>query len=109
MRWYRDLYLGPNAEQNMQKIRKKASEGTPMLGVYYVTLPATEHNLLDIFHNSMLMQPLFAKHQCTDVVGVAEGKQEAVRLAETIIGNVFKETGALDLRSYFREEDFVEI
>lgn len=109
MRWYRDLYLGSGAAPNIQKIRKKASQGNPMLGVYYITLPATEKNLLDIFHNSMLIQPLFAKQQCTDVVGVAEGKQEAIRLIETIIRDIHTDTGTLDVRSHFKEEDFVEI
>lgn len=109
MRWYRDLYLGPNAAQNIQKIREKAAKGSPMLGVYYVTLPAAEKNLLHIFHNGMLKQPLFAEHQCTDVVGVAEGKQEALRLVETIIRKIYKETGGLKIRTYFKEEDFIEV
>ena len=50
-----------------------------MAGVYYITLASVPGNLLDIFHNGMLKQKLFAVNQNTDIVGVAEGKQEAVR------------------------------
>lgn len=109
MRWYRNLYLGPNAAQNIQKIRKKASSGKSMAGVYYITLASAQDNLLDIFHNAMLAQPLFAEQQCTDVVGVAEGKQEAIRLTETILGDIYSKTGTLDIRSYFKKEDFEDI
>lgn len=109
MRWYRNLYLGPNAAQNIQKIRKKAASGKTMAGVYYITLASTQDNLLDIFHNVMMTQPLFADEQCTDVVGVAEGKQEAFRLTETIIWDIYSKTGGFEIRSYFKKEDFEEI
>lgn len=109
MRWYRKLYLGPNAAQNIQKIRKKAASGRTMAGVYYITLASAQDNLLDIFHNAMLSQPLFEEVQCTDVVGVAEGKQEAIRLVETMIQDIYSRTGGLDVRSYFKEEDFENI
>lgn len=108
MRWYRNLYLGPNAEQNIRKIRKKAASGKAMAGVYYITLSSVPGNLLDIFHNGMLKQELFASVQCTDVVGVAEGKQEAFRLVSDIIWEIYSRTGGFDIRSYFKKEDFVE-
>lgn len=109
MRWYRNLYLGPNAGQNIQKIRKKAVSGKAMAGVYYITLASTQGCLLDIFHNAMLTQPLFAEEQCTDVVGVAEGKQEAIRLVSTMIQDIYSKTGGFEIRSYFKEEDFENI
>lgn len=106
MRWYRELYLGPNAALNIQKIRKKASEGKWMAGVYYVTLPSSKDNLLDIFHNTMLKQPVFADSQRTDIVGVAEGKMEALELTERIIGEIYHLTGGFDTLSFFPEENF---
>ncbi len=108
MRWYRKLYLGPNAACNIQKIRRKAALGTVMPGVYYITLASSEENLLDIFHNGMVHEKLFRELQCLDVVGVAEGKQEAFRLTEEILGHVYRETSGFDVRAYFRAEDFEE-
>lgn len=108
MRWYRELYTGPNAGENIQRIRKKASDGQWMAGVYYITLASVPGSLLDIFHNGMLRQPLFLNAQCMDVIGVAQGRMEALRLAEQIIWELYQETGGFDIRSYFQSEEFVE-
>ncbi len=108
MRWYCNLYLGPNATQNIGKIREKASSGKIMAGVYYITPSSVQGNLLDIFHNGMLKQSIFAANQCTDIVGVAEGKQEAVRLVQTIIQEIYGQTGGFDIPGYFKDEYFVE-
>lgn len=108
MRWYRDLYLGTNAAPDIRHIREKAAAGKRMAGVYYITAASTEGNLLDIFHNGMLKEPLFRKRQCLDVIGVARGRMEAFRLAGQIAGDVYRKTGGFDIRSCFRTEDFVE-
>ena len=107
MKWYRDLYLGPNAALNIESIRKKALDGKWMMSVYYITLSRTNGNLFDIFHNSMLHQKLFAKNQCLNIVGVAEGKGEAMELLQQIIKDIYKETGSFDVDLYFPEEDFL--
>ena len=108
MRWYRNLYLGSNAAPHIRAILKKAAAGKLMAGVYYITPATAPGGLLDIFHNGMLRQSLFAGVQCTDVIGVAEGRMEAFRLAGQVIWDVYQETGGFDLRSRFRSEDFVE-
>ena len=108
MRWYRELYTGPHAGENIQRIRKKASAGRGMAGVYYITPASVPGNLLDIFHNGMLAQPLFSETQCMDVIGVAQGRMEALRLAEQILWELYQKTGGFDIRSYFQSEDFVE-
>lgn len=108
MRWYRNLYLGPNAAQNIDKIRKKAASGKVMAGVYYITPASVKGNLLDIFHNGMLSQKLFAGAQRLDVVGVAEGKQEALRLTEKMILEIYRKTGGFDIEAFFKEEDFLD-
>lgn len=108
MRWYRELYTGPNAGENIQKIRKKASDGQWMTGVYYITLASVPGNLLDIFHNGMLKSPLFLEAQCMDIIGVAQGRMEALRLTERIMWELYQKTGGFDIRSYFRTEDFLE-
>lgn len=108
MRWYRNLYLGPNAAPHIQKIRKKVAEGAAMAGVYYVTRSSARGGLLDIFHSVMLKETLFRANQCTDVVGVAYGKMEAFRLVQDIVKEVYEATGSVDLGSYFKAEDFSE-
>ncbi len=108
MRWYQNLYLGKHAAPYIATIREKAASGKMMAGIYYITHASGQGNLLDIFHNGMLQQSLFADAQCTEVIGVAVGKTEAIDLSAEIIGEVYRETGAFDIRSYFKTEDFVE-
>ena len=106
MRWYRNLYAGPNAALHVEKIRRRAAQGKLMPGIYYLTLPTVSGNLMDIFHNGFLSQELFAEHQRQDVIGVAEGKQEAFRLTAQIMEEVLQKTGGFDMEAFFREEDF---
>ena len=106
IRWYKNLYLGPNAAAHIEIIRKKAFANRRMAGVYYITLASTPGNLLDIFHNGFLKQELFAEHQRQDVIGIAEGKQEAFRLTAQIMEEVLQKTGGFDVEAFFREEDF---
>ncbi|MDO4261663.1 MAG: hypothetical protein Q4C82_06260 [Eubacteriales bacterium] len=106
MRWYRRLYAGPNAALHMDRIREKASAGAWMAGVYYITLSRAEGGLLEIFHNTMLRQPVFEKLQRLDVVGVAEGRSEALRLTETIVRDVYEKTGGFDMEAWFPDEEF---
>ena len=107
MKWYRNLYLGPNAALNIKEIKRKASEGKWMAGVYYITPASTKENLLDMFHNSMLKQKLFVQNQCMNILGVAEGKGEALELIQTIVGDVYAKTGGFDMTAYFPEGDFL--
>ena len=87
MRWYKKLYVGPSVVDS-KKIQKKAALGMGMVGVYYITLASLPGNLLDIFHNGMLKQPLFLERQCTDIM------------------ELYQQTGGFDVRCYFKEEDF---
>ena len=61
-----------------------------MAGVYYITLSSSPENLFDIFHNTLLSEKIFAAHQCQDIVGVAEGKQEALRLVSEMIMDMYE-------------------
>lgn len=79
-----------------------------MAGVYYITLASAPGGLLDIFHNGMLRQELFAANQRTDVVGVAAGRLEALRLVQDIVKEIYEKTGSFDMESYFKAEDFAE-
>ena len=106
MRWYRNLYMGPNAALYVEKVRRRAAQGKMMPVIYYLTLPTVPGNLLDIFHNALLSEKLFASRQCQKIVGVAEGKQEALRLVSDMILEMYEKTGKFDVSSFFREEDF---
>ena len=106
MRWYRNLYAGPNAALHVEKILRRAAQGKWMSEIYYLTLTTVPGHLMDIFHNGFLMPRLFAEHQRKDVIGIAEGKQEALRLTAQIMEDMYRKTGGFDMETCFREEDF---
>ena len=51
---------------------------------------------------------LFSHLQCTDIVGVAYGKLEATELVRVIMEDIYRKTGGLDVRNYFKDQDFGE-
>lgn len=108
MKWYQSLYVGPMIKGHEMDVRKKAAEGKLMAGVFYITLASNSENLLDIFHNGMLKQDLFSQNQCLQVVGIAEGKREAMWLVSQILKDILDQTGTLDVRAYFKKQAFVE-
>ena len=108
MRWHRPLYLSKHTADRIDTIRKKAAAGTWVPGIYFVTLSSEPGHLLDLFHNTMLKESIFRNVQRLDIVGVAQGRAEALRLVEKIVKDKYKETGGFDVNAWFPEEYFTD-
>ena len=102
MEFYKDLYVGETARKKKHKIIKKLKTNAGQLNTYIITLPInSEAGLLEIYHSAVIMQQYYQK-QSFVVVGIAIGYEEALSVVIRIIDEVFKVTGDLDVRSYFR-------
>ena len=108
MRWYRPLYLSKNTADQIDKIREKATAGARVPGIYCVTLSSDPGHLLDLFHNTMLKESIFRDVQRLDIVGVAQGRMEALRMVEKIVKDKYQETGGFDVTAWFPEEYFTD-
>lgn len=108
MRWYRPLYLSEHTADRIDMIREKAAAGMWVPGIYFVTLSSEEGHLLDLFHNAMLKGSIFRNVQRLDIVGVAQGRTEALRMAEKIVKDKYRETGGFDVTTWFPEEYFTD-
>ena len=108
MRWYRPLYLSKNTADQIDKIREKAAAGAWVPGIYFVTLSSEPGHLLDLFHNTMLKESIFRDVQRLDIVGVAQGRMEALRMVEKIVKDKYQETGGFDVTAWFPEEYFTD-
>ena len=102
MRFYERLYLGDKAKKNrfsiLQAVREEKTSG------YYVLTPASnEKNLLDMYSASALNQPYY-KQQDLLIVGVAADYEDAAMLVGRIIGDIYKKTGAYDVRAFLKQE-----
>ena len=108
MRWYRHLYLSKNTAHQIDNIREKAAPGAWVPGIYFVTLSSEPGHLLDLFHNTMLKESIFRDVQRLDIVGVAQGRTEALRMVEKIVKDKYQETGGFDVTTWFPEEYFTD-
>lgn len=105
MKWYRKLYLGDNAKDAKYKIIGKVRTNKFQFDTYLITLSNNPDNLLDIYLANFLLQPHFKKSNFLDdiyVVGIAKGRDEAFRLIEKIIFEVYSNTGEFKLREYLK-------
>ena len=103
MRWCRRLFVGDGAKSRRKKIISRAEKGKALNGVYLLTLPGNPRNLLDIYPEWVLMQDYFCRSEEIQVVGIAQGHEEAVMLAAEILEEVCRETGAYDTHAFFQE------
>lgn len=103
MKWYNNLYVGHCAERRRHKIIKQAIRNKPQLGVYFITLPVNENNSLEIYPSYVLLQNHYRKKEMF-VVGIGEGREEALEVMEQIIMDCYKQTGQFLVRKMIEKE-----
>ena len=108
MRWYRNLYLGDNAKKAKYKVFGRIRKGRFTSDTFLITLPSSEENLLDITSANFLLQPYFKKKENREnlyVLGIADGKDEALEVVRTIIDEVYTNTGSFNISGYLHFGD----
>lgn len=104
IKWYPELYLDPETEKKQKKIKKRMEKHKVNLRVYCIALASNEKNLLDIYcSNELLFQYYRSKEM--KIIGLASSKESAIRMTADIINDVYQETGKIDVRAYFQEEE----
>ncbi len=102
MKWYKNLYLGetiaPKARRVINKIKKK--QLTP--DVYIIALASNSENLLDIIPARELLQPGYPAENIR-IIGLAQGKKEAVELVTAIVDEVYQKTGQVKIQEYLKK------
>ena len=63
LKWYRNLYIGHNAEKKAKKLIKKINHGAGVLDVYLVTLAVNPENSLEIISANQLMQKILRENK----------------------------------------------
>ena len=100
LKWREDYYVGEGIK-DAAKARKRIDAGRMAFGVYLVTLSENPGNLLEIVPSYMLIQKSYYA-RCPEIVGMAKGKDEAIDLAVDIVKNIYGETGAFQVKEYFK-------
>lgn len=100
LKWREDYYVGEGIK-DAGKTKKRIDAGKVALGVYLVTLSENPGNLLEIIPSYMLIQKSYYA-KCPEIIGMAKGKDEATDLAVDIVKNIYGETGAFQVKEYFK-------
>lgn len=104
MYYYKEMYLDQALEKKKEKVIRKLESGKIQIGVSLIVLAQGEHNQLEIIDTLLFAQPSYPKRDLY-VVGMAKGYDQAVELVETMVSDVYQETGNVDLKAYFQKKE----
>ena len=103
MTWYEDLYVGESILHKKNKVIWNIRHDVVQLNIYVITLASNDQNLLDIIPARELLQKGYPKKDLF-IAGLAQGYEEAVEVAVSIVDLVYRRTGGFGIRTYLTEE-----
>ena len=102
MRWYNDLYVGYSLLDKKRQVMRKIKNGKLQFNKYVIALPFNDYDLLDIYPSNVLTQKWYRESDMV-IVGIAEGREEAMDMMQLIIMDCLGETGGLKVKQYIME------
>lgn len=103
MEFYRRLFFGPQIKKRRKEILWKLKHGKPLHGIFLITLPSNEQNLLDILPANLLLQPYY-KRQEIFILGAGKGRAETLELLRAFVERIYAETGDVKISEYIAGE-----
>lgn len=103
MIWYDKLYVGESMIHKTNKVKWKIRHNAGQINIYVIALPSNQENLLDIIPSQELLQKGYPKKNLY-IVGLAQGYDEAIQLAGTIVAEVYRHTGAFHVTEYLLQK-----
>lgn len=100
IQWASQLYVGVNMEEKKDNAIAMINNKQATYGVYCITFASQPDNLFDIMDANELLFPHYSKVKLT-IIGLAKGREEAIMLVHDMLMEVYRETGAFDVRTYF--------
>lgn len=103
MQFMGSLYVGEKVAPSEYKIVEKVHKGKIVPNLYLIALSVNPDNMLDIIPEKEIMQKHYPKDELK-IVGIANGKKEAIGLVQLIIKESLAETGSADVRGFLKEK-----
>ncbi|MSS63287.1 hypothetical protein [Velocimicrobium porci] len=107
VKWCDKLYMDDKIKKKPQKWRKRLEQEKLSYELYCIALASNHKNLLDIIDCNELLFRYYKKRDIC-VVGLAGSRESAILLVQNIIEDVYRETGGVNVRAYFKFEESVE-
>ena len=100
MKFYSPLFISEKIKDKEVLLKKKITQQEVLFHIYVIVVPENSENQLEIFHVGMNEQLLFSLDKSL-IIGIANGYQESILLAEKITKLVYNETGTANIKDYF--------
>ncbi|MBE5968490.1 MAG: hypothetical protein E7255_16310 [Lachnospiraceae bacterium] len=100
IRWTSRLYIGEKLKKKKKRAIRSITKQKVTYGIYCITFASHPDNLFDIMDANELMFPHYQRADIC-IVGLANGRDEAVGLVRDMLMEVYRETGDFKVRSYF--------
>ena len=104
VKWCNKLYMDDTIRKNPDKWKSRLEESKLSGSLFCIALASNEKNLFDVMDCNELWFRHYRQNSVY-VVGLAEDKGSAFGLLQEIIGDIYKETGGFDVRSYFKFDE----
>ncbi|MDD3174245.1 MAG: hypothetical protein PHF63_11435 [Herbinix sp.] len=98
--WSSRLYVGDKMKKKRDKVVASINYREATFGVYCIAFASNQSNLFDIMEANQLLFPHYLNTD-VQIVGLAQGKQEALKLVQDMLMEVYQITGEFDVRAYF--------
>ena len=99
MQFMGDLYVGESISSNEYKLVEKVHKGQIVPNLYLITLSSSQDNMLELIPEWEALQKGYPK-EVLKVVGIANGKKEAINMVQIILKESLLETGSADVRAF---------
>ena len=106
--WYPDLYMDEKVARQPNKCKRRVTSRRPWRKNYIaITLAMNEKNLFEIMGTRQLF---FRRFTYLDlyVVGLASSQQEARKLLQKIVEDMWREDSSCHPQAYFKRDEFSE-
>ena len=102
MEFYKKLYVSSRIRKP-RAIRKDLERGKGHLGIYVLVLAKKPDGgpQLEIMHCANLQTQYYRVHPPL-IIGIAEGRPDAIEMVETITREAFEKTGQWDAAAYLK-------
>ncbi len=114
MLWYKRLYMGNAAEKKRAVILQKLRKDSAPSGVYVITPPSERRNVLDIHPASQVcgkegkrLEKLYGREPL--ILGIAQGYDEALALAGSMVDEIYRATGDFDFFTYLNLKEYEDL
>lgn len=100
IQWTSRVYVGDGLKKKKDKVIASINNRRITFDIYCIAFASQPDNLFDILDANELLFPHYQKIDIK-ILGLAKGSDEATGLVQDMIMEVYKNTGAFDVRAYF--------